>query len=100
MYCKTFRTKLNHEGIEKFTQFVRTKYKPLLAKQPGFLGAYYCTKEDNEFVMIMLWEKEYNIHDWSANPDHKKIMAEMNINELFINEVFQDIYEVVETIEK
>jgi len=98
MYCKTFRTKLRPEGIKKFTQFVHTKYKPLILQQPGFLGAYFCTKEDNEFVMIMLWKEEKNIHDWSSNPDHKKISVD--INNLFINEIFQDIYEVTEPIEK
>jgi len=98
MYCKTFHTKLSPEGIKKFTQFVHTKYKSLISQQPGFLGAYFCTKEDSEFVMIMLWKEVKNIYDWSANPDHKKISED--INNLFINEVFQDIYEVIEPIEK
>jgi len=100
MYCKTFCTKLSPEGMKKFTQFVHTKYKPLISQQPGFLGTYFCTKEDNEFVMIMLWKEKKNIHDWSSNPDHKKISADADINNLFINEIFQDIYEVTETIEK
>jgi len=98
MYCKTFRTKLNAEGMKKFTQFVYIKYKPLISQQPGFLGTYFCTKKDNEFVMIMLWKEKKNIYDWSANPEHKKISAD--ITGLFINEIFQDIYEITETIEK
>ena len=95
MYCKTFRTKLSGEGMEKFTRFVEEKYKPLISRQKGFRGVYFCTKEDNEFVMIMLWEEKENIQAWSDNQDHKTISAD--ITSLFINEIYQDIYKVTDS---
>ena len=96
MYCKTFHTKPSPEGMLEFRAFVHDKYKPLISRQSGFRGASFCTTKENEFVMIMLWDEERNIHDWTDNPDHKKISAE--IKHLFINEVYQDIYEVSEEI--
>ncbi len=97
MFCKTFRTKLSDEGMNRFKQFVKNEYKPLISQQPGFKGAYFCVKEENnEFNMIMLWEHEHNIHDWTDNPDHQKISA--GIKDVFINDVYQDIYEISEEI--
>ena len=96
MYCKTFRTKLTEEGMAIFEGYVQKKYKPLIAKQPGFRGAFFCRKTNHEFEMIMFWEEEHNIQQWSDNPEHKEIGEE--IKPVFVNEVFQDIYEVKENI--
>jgi len=96
MYCKTFRTRLTEEGMAAFEEFVEKKYKPLISRQPGFKGAFFCSKAGYEFEMIMFWEEERNIHDWSANPEHQAIGKE--IMPFYVNEVFQDIYEVKETI--
>ncbi|MBW1791242.1 MAG: antibiotic biosynthesis monooxygenase [Deltaproteobacteria bacterium] len=96
MYCKTFRTKLTEEGMAVFEEFVQKKYQPLISKQPGFKGAFFCRKANHEFEMIMFWEEERNITQWSENQEHKKIGAE--IKSIYQNEIFQDFYEVEATI--
>ncbi len=96
MYCKTFRTQLSPEGMEKFKLIVKEKYKPLISTQPGFKGAYFCTEDNNNFVMIMLWEEEQNLNDWTNNAGHEAIAAEMK--KLYLNEVYVDFYKVIEEI--
>jgi heme-degrading monooxygenase HmoA len=92
MYCKTFRTKISAEDMKEFSSYVEKSFKPLISKQKGFKGFYFCTKENNEFVMIMLWEEKEMIEKWAHNPDHVAIGKP--IQHVFVNEILQDIYHV------
>jgi len=92
MFCKTTRSKVSPENMGQLATWVKEQWGSLISRQEGFKGAYFSTKPNGEFILIMLWETEAQIQSWTDNPEHKELVPEFM--SLVTNAVDMDIYEV------
>ena len=96
MFCKTTRSKVSPENMGQLAQWVKGKWGPIISRQEGFKGVYFITKENGEFVIIMLWETEAQIQSWTDNPEHKQTIPEFM--SLTTDAVDMEIYKVQDVI--
>lgn len=97
MFCKTTRSKISSENLEKLTHWIKEKWGPLISSQEGFKNSYFIAKTNGEFVITMLWQTESQIQSWTDNPEHKALVPEFL--SLTTADVNMDIYEVKHVIE-
>jgi heme-degrading monooxygenase HmoA len=92
MFCKTTKSKVDPQNAENLSNWIKKKWGPLIADQPGFKGYYFITKSDGEFVIIMLWEQEKNVQVWTENSGHRALVPEFMA--LTVSPVQMELYEV------